>query len=248
MSGHSKWSTIKRQKGANDAKRGKLFTKLSLAITLAVKDGGGISDPTSNPRLRLAIDAAKSANMPKDNIDRAIQRAVGKQGSEVTEVVYEGFGPGGFSVIVGAVTDNKQRTTPLVKSVFEKNGGTLGTPGSVAYQFEQKGQVIIAKNNYSLDDIYLLAADSGAEDVEDAGKEVIVYTSTQELGRVRDNLIAQGLTVTGAELIRKPTVRTQISDPTVAQKALAFLEQIEDLDDVQNVYANFDIPDSLLKT
>lgn len=248
MSGHSKWSTIKRQKGANDAKRGQLFTKLSMAITLAVKDGGGVSDPNGNPRLRLAIDAARGANMPKDNIDRAIQRAAGKQASDVSEVVYEGFGPGGFSVIVEAVTDNKQRTTPVVKSAFEKNGGTIGNPGSVAYQFEQKGQVTVAKNSHTLDDIYLIAADSGAEDVEDAGEEVFVYTTTQHLGKVRDSLNAQGLTVTGVELIRKPTVMTEISDPAVAEKALAFMDRIEDLDDVQKVYANFDMPEDLIKS
>lgn len=248
MSGHSKWSTIKRQKGANDAKRGQLFTKLSMAITLAVKEGGGVSDPNGNPRLRLAVDAARAANMPKDNIDRAIQRAVGKQGSEVTEVVYEGFGPGGFSVIVEAVTDNKQRTTPIVKNAFEKNGGTIGNPGSVAYQFEQKGQVTVTKNSHSLDDIYLLAADSGAEDVEDAGAEVLIYTSTQDLGKVRDSLSAQGIAIIGAELIRKPTVMTEVADPDMAKKVLTFMERIEELDDVQKVYANFDMPDDLIKS
>jgi YebC/PmpR family DNA-binding regulatory protein len=247
MSGHSKWSTIKRQKGANDAKRGQLFTKLSMAITLAVKEGGGVTDPGGNPRLRLAIDAARAANMPKDNIDRAIQRAAGKQAGDMAEIVYEGFGPGGFSVIVEAVTDNKQRTTPIVKSTFEKNGGTVGNPGSVAYQFEQKGQVVVVKNGKSLDEIYLIAADSGAEDVEDAEEEVVIYTKTEDLGNVRDSLSMNGLTVTDASLIRKPMMMTAISDGEIAQKALAFLEKIEDLDDVQKVYANFDIPEELLQ-
>jgi YebC/PmpR family DNA-binding regulatory protein len=246
MSGHSKWSTIKRQKGANDAKRGQLFTKLSMAISLAVREGGGVIDPNGNPRLRLAVDAARSANMPKDNIDRAIQRAVGKQAGDMAEIVYEGFGPGGFSVIVEAVTDNKQRTTPVVKSTFEKNGGIVGNPGSVAYQFEQKGQVTVTKDGQSLDDIYLAAADAGAEDVEDAGDEVIVYTEPQELGKVRDGLKTGGLNVTGAELIRKPTVLTELTDNEKAEKALLFMEKIEDLDDVQKVYANFDIPDHIL--
>jgi YebC/PmpR family DNA-binding regulatory protein len=248
MSGHSKWSTIKRQKGANDAKRGQLFTKLSMAITLAVKEGGGVSDPNGNPRLRLVVDAARAANMPKDNIDRAIQRAVGKQASDVTEIVYEGFGPGGFSIMVEAVTDNKQRTTPIIKSTFEKNGGTIGNPGSVAYQFEQKGQVIVVKNGISLDDIYLIAADGGAEDVEEAGEEVVVYTKPEDLGKVRDSLTLHGLSVTEASLIRKPTVITAIADIITAEKALSFLEKIEDLDDVQRVYANFDIPEELLQT
>ncbi len=246
MSGHSKWSTIKRQKGANDAKRGQLFTKLSMAITLAVREGGGVTDPNGNPRLRLAVDAARGANMPKDNIDRAIQRAVGKQAGDMAEVLYEGFGPGGFSVMVEAVTDNKQRTTPIVKSTFEKNGGTIGNPGSVSYQFEQKGQIIVKKNDLSLDDIYLIAADHGAEDVEEAGSEVVIYTRPEDLGRVRDGLSADSLTVSEAALIRKPTVTTAITDQTSAEKAMAFLEKIEDLDDVQKVYANFDIPDEFL--
>jgi YebC/PmpR family DNA-binding regulatory protein len=247
MSGHSKWSTIKRQKGANDAKRGQLFTKLSMAITLAVREGGNVTDPSGNPRLRLAVDAARAANMPKENIDRAIKRAVEKQAGDMAEIVYEGFGPGGFSVIVEAVTDNKQRTTPVVKSAFEKNGGTIGNPGSVAYQFEQKGQITVAKNGKSLDELYLIAADSGAEDVEDAGEEVLIYTAPQELGQVRDALQAAELPVSGVELIRKPTVLSQLADPDAAERALAFMEKIEDLDDVQKVYANFDIPDELVK-
>ncbi len=140
MSGHSKWSTIKRQKGVTDAKRGQLFTKLAKAITISVNQGGNVTDPASNPRLRLAIDMARGANMPKDNIDRAIVRAINKQAGDMTEVIYEGFGPGGISVIVEAITDNKQRTTPEVKSAFDKSGGSLGVQGSVSYQFEQKGK------------------------------------------------------------------------------------------------------------
>ena len=246
MSGHSKWSTIKRQKGANDAKRGQLFTKLSMAITLSVKEGGNVSDPNGNPRLRLAIDAARAANMPKENIDRAIQRAVSKQAGDMTEFVYEGFGPGGFSIMVEAVTDNKQRTTPIVKSTFEKNGGTIGNPGSVAYQFEQKGQVIVKKNGKSFDDIYLVSAELGAEDLEDAEDEVVIYSKPEELAKIRDGLVAQGFGISEAALIRKPTVLSTITDKTAVEKALAFLELIEDLDDVQKVYANLDIPDELL--
>lgn len=246
MSGHSKWATIKRQKGANDAKRGQLFTKVSMAITLAVKEGGNVTDPNGNPRLRLAIDTARNANMPKDNIDRAIQRAISKQAGEMEEIVYEGFGPGGFSIMVEAVTDNKQRTTPLVKSTFEKNGGTIGNPGSVAYQFEQKGQVSVKKNGHSLDDVFLMAAESGAEDVEDAEDEVVIYTRIEDLGKVRDSLIAQGLTVTEAALVRKPTVLVAVSDKDAADRAMAFLEKIEDLDDIQKVYANVTIPDHLI--
>jgi len=248
MSGHSKWSTIKRQKGATDAKRGKVFTKLSNAITLAVKQGGGVTDPSSNVKLRFAVDGARSANMPKDNIDRAIDRAVNKQQGDIEEIVYEGFGPGGFSVMVEAITDNKQRTTPIIKSIFDRGGGTLGTPGSVAYQFEQKGQIIVKKNGSTLDEIFLIAADSGAEDVEDVSndtsEQVIVYTNPSDLAKVRDKLVEKGYTIEQAELIRKPLTTIQVSDKELISKIITFLERIEDEDDVQKVYANYDIPDS----
>jgi YebC/PmpR family DNA-binding regulatory protein len=246
MSGHSKWSTIKRQKGVADAKRGQIFTKLSMAITIAVRQGGGVTDIDGNPRLRLAVDAARSANMPKENIERAIQRAVGKQAGEMEEVVYEGFGPGGFSLIVEAITDNKQRTTPEMKSTIEKNGGTMGNPGSVSYQFEQKGLVVVERGERTADDIFLLAADSGAEDVEDVEEEIMIYTRPDDLAKVRDSMIQLGLVVKSAELVRKAKMTTEITDRETAEKALAFLERIEGMDDVQKVYANFDIPDTLL--
>lgn len=246
MSGHSKWATIKRQKGVNDAKRGLQFTKLANAIAIAVRQGGGITDPAMNFRLRLAIDGARAQNMPKDNIERAVQRAAGKQAADVTEATYEGFGPGGFSVIVETVTDNKQRTVSDVKNIFEKNGGTVGTPGSVAYQFQQQGLITVEKGDRSLDDIFLIAADFGAEDIEEAGQEVLVYTKPENMARVRDGLIAEGLTVSTAELTWKPVVVTAITEKAAAERALGFLDKLEELDDVQKVYANFDIPDSLL--
>lgn len=241
MSGHSKWATIKRQKGANDAKRGQLFTKLSNAITLSVREGGGVSDPDSNFKLRLAVEAARNANMPKENIERAIERASGKQGGEMAEVLYEGFGPGGFSVIVEAITDNKQRTTPEVKNIFDKSGGSLGVPGSVSYQFEQKGQITVGKDGKSLDEIFLIAADAVAEDVEEAEEEVLVYTAPEDVGKVKQALSDAAVSVTGAELIRKPIVLKEVSDTTEADKAFSFLEKLENLDDVQKVYANFDV-------
>ncbi len=240
MSGHSKWATIKRQKGANDAKRGQQFTKLSMAITIAVKQGGNVVDPDGNPRLRLAIDAARAANMPKENIERAIQRASGGQAGDMSEVVYEGFGPGGISVIVEAITDNKQRTTPEIKSLFDKNGGTLGVPGSVSYQFEQKGLITVAKNEKSLDDIFLIAAENGAEDVEDGEGECFVYTSPQELAQVKQALSDVGLDVTGAEITRRPIVNKLVDDPATSDKIFAFMEKLESHDDVQKVFANFD--------
>lgn len=242
MSGHSKWSTIKRQKGANDAKRGQAFTKLSKAISMAIRESGGNADPDTNFRLRLAIDAARSANMPKDTIERASMRAAGKAEAEMFEVVYEGFGPFGISVIVEAITDNKQRTTPEIKTLFDKSGGTLGVPGSVHYQFVQKGQITVSKNGRSLDDIFLLAADDGAEDVEDAGEqEVHIYTLADGLGSVRKSLLEQGLTITGAEIIYKPIVYKQISGSDHVEKVLTFMEKLDDHDDVQKVYTNFEI-------
>jgi YebC/PmpR family DNA-binding regulatory protein len=247
MSGHSKWATIKRAKGANDAKRGQLFTKLSKTITLAVQQGGGIADPDSNFHLRLAIETARSANMPKENIERAITRASGKQGVQLEEAVYEGFGPGGFSVVVEALTDNILRTVSEVKMTFNKNGGNMGAQGSVMYQFEKKGIITVAKNGKSLDDIFMIAADNGADDIEDADTEVLLYTKPEDVAKVRDVLNEQGLTIKSAELTLRPIVNSSITDSVAAEKALAFVEKLEDLDDVQKVYANFDIPDELIE-
>ncbi|HVZ58378.1 MAG TPA: YebC/PmpR family DNA-binding transcriptional regulator [Patescibacteria group bacterium] len=243
MSGHSKWSTIKRQKGANDAKRGLAFTKLSNAITMAVRQGGGVTDPNSNFRLRLAIDAARAVNMPKDTIDRAVQRAVGKNANEMQEVVYEGFGPGGFSVIIEAITDNKQRTTPEIKSIFDKNGGTMGVVGSVSYQFVQKGQLIVKKADKTLDEIFLLAAEAGAEDVEDIGTEVIIYTTPETLHTVKSFLEEQHLSVDSAEIVNKPIVIKDLNDHE-GQRAIDFLEKLEEHNDVQKVYANFAVQEA----
>lgn len=246
MSGHSKWKTIKRQKGVADAKRGQIFTKLSNAITLAVKKGGGIGDPALNLKLRLVIETARAANMPKENIERAISRAAGNSAEDMQEVIYEGFGPGGSSVIVEAVTNNKLRTNSEIRNIFDKHGGSFGVPGSVGYQFVQKGFLVIGKDGKTVDEIFLLAADCGAEDVEEAGEEVIVYSRADELAKVRDALHRQGLTVKEAKLIRKPTVFTFITDAEAAKKAIAFTTLLEDHQDVQDVFTNFDLPDSLL--
>lgn len=245
MSGHSKWSTIKRQKGAADQKRGLLFTKLSNAITLAVKQGGGIGDPALNFRLRLAVDAARGSNMPKENIERAISRAAGAAADQMEEVVYEGFGPGGFSVIVVAYTDNKLRTNSEIRNIFDKHGGNFGVPGSVGYQFTQMGCIIARKDGRSIDDFFLLAADCGAEDVEDAQDEVIIYTKPDQLAKVREALMSNAIQIQEAKLIRKPTVSSHISSPDVATRAISFTALLEDHQDVQEVFTNFDIPDSL---
>lgn len=251
MSGHSKWSQIKRQKGTTDIRRGQLFTKAANAITIAVRAGGGITDPESNFRLRLAIEKARAANMPKENIQRAIERGkgIGERGQELEEVVYEGFGPGGISVIVECVTDNKQRTLSEIKNVFDKSGGTLGQPGSVSYQFKQVGQITIKKDNKSLDEILVVAADSGAQDIEEvpqAGEEVLIYTDSSSLQKVKEFLDKTGLTVVEAELVRQPTVIVPIADKDTAGKVISFVEKLESLDDVQKIYSNFDIPDEYL--
>ena len=240
MSGHSKWSTIKRQKGTTDQKRGLVFTKLGNAITLAVKAGGGIADPESNFKLRLVIEAARAANMPKENIERAIDRASAKSADDVIEVVYEGFGPSGFSVIVEAITDNKQRTTPLVKNIFEKNEGSMGTPGSVSYLYQQKGLIVVQKNDYSPDDIFLAAVDAGAEDIDEAASgEVFVTVAVSNLSKVKSALENKGYKILSSELTRIPTTSIPLAGEA-SHKADSFIEKLEELDDVQKVYANYE--------
>src|ERR1035437_964373 len=238
MSGHSKWSSIKRDKGVNDQKRGKIFTKLANAITIAVKTGGGIGDPTSNFRLRLIMDTARAANMPKENIERAIKRAASKDAGDFTEVVYEGFALGGVSVIVEAATDNTMRTTSEVKSIFNKAGASFGQPGSVAYQFRHVGRIVTNKNEKSFDDIFSLAVDLGADDIEEVGDEVFVYTPLQELAKVKDALVAAGVEVIEAELIREPIMTVAVEDQDKITRIENFINTLEDLDDVQKVYTN----------
>ncbi len=238
MSGHSKWATIKRAKGAADLKRGLTFTKISNAITIAVKASGGITDPNSNFKLRLAVEAARSANMPKDNIERAIQKAIGKDAGEIQEVIYEGFAPGGVSVIIEAATDNALRTTSEIKSIFNKEGGNFGQPGSVSYQFEQKGMIIISKNGKSIDELFEAAVDSGAQDLEDNGDKAIITTSFGDLASVREKLIAKGITPEEVKVIRKPLTSTVLTDKEKLDRVTSFLDKIGDLDDVQKVYSN----------
>jgi YebC/PmpR family DNA-binding regulatory protein len=238
MSGHSKWATIKRAKGAADLKRGLTFTKISNAITVAVKQSGGITDPNSNFKLRLAVDAARAANMPKDNVERAIQKAVGKDAGDVSEVIYEGFAPEGVSVIIEAATDNSMRTTSEIKSIFNKDGGNFGQPGSVAYQFAQQGRVVVDKNGKSFDELFEIAVDAGAEDLEDAGDKVVIETSYADLSSVREHLIEKGITPIEVEAIRKPLIPIEISDPEKLQRVVNFLDKLEALDDVQKVYSS----------
>lgn len=248
MSGHSKWATIHRQKEVKDAKRGQIFTKLAQAITIAVRQGGGVTDPNSNFRLRLVIEKARALNMPKENIQRAIQRAAGEGAAEAWEdVVYEGYAPFGVAVIAEASTDNKQRTAQEVKNVFEKNGGRLGTSGTVDFLFERKG-LITANKTDSNEELMLKIMDvEGVEDVEEAEDVIEVYTMPENLDKVRRSLEESGMTINSFELTRKPKTTTLIDDKEKAQKILNFLEKLEDLNDVQKVYANFDIPEELVE-
>lgn len=238
MSGHSKWATIKRAKSVSDLKRGLTFTKISNAITIAVKQSGGITDPNSNFRLRLAIEAAKAANMPKDNIERALRRAQGKQVSEVEEVIYEGFAPEGVSVIIEAATDNTLRTTSEIKSIFNKEGGNFGQPGSVAYQFESKGEIVLSRDGKTLDQVFEAAAESRAEDVADDTDAFVVYTKPSDLTKISGILKEKGFSITQAGLIRKPLIPMPVNDPAKREKVINFLQKLEDLDDVQKVYSN----------
>jgi len=240
MSGHSKWSTIKRQKGAADLKRGQTFTKLSNAITIAIKESGGITDPDSNFRLRLAIDAARAANMPKDNIQRAIERFNSKNTNNIDEVMYEGFGPYGIGVIVKGATDNKMRTTSEVKNIFERFGGNMGQIGSVSYLFKQLGKLKLKKGSHTLDEIFLIAADCGAEDVVE-DEEIIVFTKPEELANVRNVFIQKGIDIEEEELTYLPQTYVKISEEEQINKVVLFLDKIEEQDDVQKIYSNAEL-------
>jgi YebC/PmpR family DNA-binding regulatory protein len=244
MSGHSKWSTIKRQKGANDAKRGALFTKVAREIMVAARAGGG--DAEANYRLRLAIDKARSVNMPMDNIKRAIERATGAgEGEQFEEIAYEGYGPGGVAILVEAATDNRNRTASDVRSMFTKAGGQLAGSGAVAWQFEPRGLIAIPAGKRDADEIALSAIDAGAVDVDTTDPELIeVYTEPGDLEQVRKALEAGGIPVESAEatMIAKTTVEL---DAHRARQNLRLIELLEDLDDVQRVTANFDIPEDV---
>ncbi|OGY27061.1 MAG: hypothetical protein A2Z11_00940 [Candidatus Woykebacteria bacterium RBG_16_43_9] len=248
MSGHSKWSTIKRQKGVTDARRGAAFTKAANAITMAAREGGG--DPETNFKLRLVIEGAKRVNMPKENIDRAINRAIGggKDGKLLEKIVYEGFGPAGVGVLVEAVTENRQRTAQEVRSTFERNGGQLSGPGSVTHFFSPIGEIVIHfADNLDADHLLLVAADSGADDVETDKNEAIVYCDIQTLEKVKEDLIKNGLEVTETRISRRPNSVVKITNEKDALKVLSLVNKLDDLQDVQRVYANFDIPEEILQ-
>lgn len=250
MSGHSKWSTIKRQKGAADAKRGQTFTKLGHLIAIAAKDGNS-GDPESNPRLRMALDGAKTANMPKENIQRAIDRGLGKlPGQSFEEVVYEGFGPHKTAFLVEAVTDNKNRTLAEIKNMFDRSGGGLGATGSVSYMFDKMGEIKIVSKGQNPEDEILELIDCGAEEVEelteDDQNKYLVYTSTNNLQEVSNNITQNGYKKESSELVQKPNIIVEIPDKETAEKVINLAEKLEEHDDIQKVYANFDIPDDIM--
>jgi len=239
MSGHSHWATIKRKKEAEDIKRGKIFSKFSREITVAAKDG-------SDARLRLAIDRAKTANMPKSKIDNAVKKGTGegKKGG-LKEIIYEGFGPQGVGIIVEALTDNRKRTTAELRKIFEKGGGSLGGPGTVSHQFKRTGLLVVAKGDDS-EETVLKIMDLGVEDVEEVEDAIEVYTRPQEMQKYKQELTDLGLKVKSFNLVRKPLVIVQIKDKKTAEKTLSLMNALEDYDDVQRTDASFDIEPDIL--
>jgi len=241
MSGHSKWSTIKRQKGANDAKRGALFTKLGNQIAIAARGG---TDPAMNSALALAVEKAKAANMPSANIERSIQRAADKSAAQLEQAMYEGYGPGGVAVLVEVATDNKNRTLPEVRLAFTKSGGSMAEQGSVAFQFSRKGVIRVKGGG---DELELAAIDAGAEDIfeEEETGETVIHTAPGDLAKVRDALKAANYEIADAELTYVPNNTVEISDPETARKIIKMMDALDELDDVVATHTNFELADSL---
>jgi len=246
MSGHSKWSSIKHKKGAADAKRGKLFSKLSRAIIVAAREGG--ADPAANLALQNAIEKARSYSMPKDNIERAIAKGAGTGDDAATyeTIVYEGYAPGGVAVLVEALTDNRNRTASEVRHIFAKNEGNLGTTGAVAWLFERRG-VAVVPGELDEDEVLLAAADGGADDIAMDGSSWQVLSAPEDLRGVREALEAAGVAVESAEITMIPKTTVEVGDEATAKKIVRLMDALEDDDDVQAVYANFDIPERVLE-
>lgn len=242
MSGHSKWSTIKRQKAAKDAARGAVFTKLGNAVAIAARGG---TDPETNFALRLAIDKAKAANMPAANIQRSIDRVKDKSADQLQEVMYEGYGPGGVAILVEAATDNVNRTYPDVRLAFSKHGGNLAEKGAVAFQFDRKGTIRIKGAG---DDLLMQALDAGAEDVQQENDESVVYTDPKELAKVRDNLQTASVEIIEAELTFVPNNTVEVTDSATAGKIMRLMDALDEVDEVTNTHVNFDIDESLLNS
>ncbi len=246
MAGHSKWSKVKRFKGAIDAKRGQIFSKLSKEISIAAKTAGG--DPNGNPRLRSAIQAARAQSMPNDNIERAIKRGTGEDNAAThfDEIIYEGYAPGGVAVIVEAATDNKNRTAAEIRSIFTKNNGNLGSSGSVSYMFHKKGQITVPRDSIDEDRIFELTLDAGAEELTTEDDEYVITTSHDQLYAVAEALKQAGVTTDGQKFTFIPDTTVPVADETVARQILRLCDALEGDDDVQNVYSNLEIPDELL--
>jgi len=246
MSGHSKWSKVKRFKGAIDAKRGQIFSKLSKEITIAAKSGGG--DPNANPRLRSAIQSARAQSMPNDNVERAIKRGTGEgnEAAHFDEIVYEGYAPGGVAVIVEAATDNKNRTAAEIRSIFTKNNGNLASTGSVSFMFHRKGQIAVPKASMNEERMFELALEAGAEELTTDDDQYVINTSHDQLYAVADALKKAGVTTDGPKFTFIPDTTVAVADETVARQVLRLCDALEEDDDVQNVYSNLDIPDELL--
>src|SRR5437867_11591073 len=247
MSGHSRWSTIKHKKGATDAKRGKTFTRLIKEITVAARSGGG--DPGGNPRLRAAITEAKANNMPKDTVERAIKRGTGEiEGATYEEVTYEGYGPGGVAIMVEAMTDNPNRTTPEIRHIFEKNAGNLGTPGSVRFQFDRKGYFAIEKKAVDEDQLMEVALEAGADDLQTDSPDMYeVYASPDSFEQVRQALEKSSIPTIEAKIGQIPSMYVKL-DEAKAKQTMRLLEMLDDQDDVQNVWSNFDIPAEMMES
>lgn len=246
MSGHSKWSTIKHKKAAQDAKRGKAFSKIIKEVTVAARIGGG--DLAANPRLRTAIAAAKAENMPKDNIERAIKKGTGElEGANYEEVTYEGYGPGGVAILVETISDNRQRTVADVRHLFAKKGGSLGEPGSVAWIFEKKGLIVIEKDKVDEEMLMTVALEANAEDIQEQKFEWEVYTAPESFEDVKSALESNNIPLLTAEITMLPGNTVSIKDEKQASQLLILMEDLEENSDVQNVYANFDIPDEILE-
>ena len=248
MSGHSKWAQIRRSKGVNDARRGQLFTRLGREIVVAVREGGG-GDPNANFRLRMAVQHARDANMPMDNIDRTIKRALGSgEGMQLEEITYEGYGPGGTAMLVQTLTENRNRTVAEVRNAFNRNAGNMGENGSVDWLFENKGVIEVELKGHDPDELSLEAIDMGADDVEPVGPDdetLIIYTDPSDVEKVRQALEARKYTVLKAESSLTPKSRITLTEEKVAYQVMRLVEKLEDLDDVQNVYTNADIPEEL---
>ena len=246
MAGHSKWAQIKRKKAATDAKRGKIFTKLIREIMTAARLGGG--DPAGNPRLRAAIEAAKAENMPKENIERAIKKGTGElEGTRYEEVSYEGYGPGGIAVLISALTDNRNRTVGELRYIFSKYGGNLGETGCVSWMFEKKGVIAFAKNKVDEEKIMEIAIVAGAEDVKEEGEEYEVVTLPENFETVKKAFEEAGIAYERAEITMICQNTVQITDRAQAERILKFMEALEDHDDVQKVWTNFDIPEEIME-